>query len=324
MSFNEKKVRKILRGKANVRGFSKKIRKRIVGGKEIEEQVIKIYVSKKVNKIDLAMVDLIPDEIDGIPTDIVEIGEVEAKGLEDRVRPLEAGYSIGNIGISSGTLGWYFEKGGKIYAGSNTHILSDNIGPLCIERRIVQPGRSDNGMIPDDVVGTHVWHKPLKRALNPVNALWMVLVNLIYQIVGQDPPYDLTDSEPRYLDFGVMEATVPYEKHIEGLQEWSGFIGLVFAGSDRASFICKAKYILQEGYTPVDVDVVEVEIGDLIHKVGKTTGYTTGRVTDDSAYVWVTYGGFGNDRPFDDIIMTEHMIEGGDSGSSAWLHAVPS
>jgi hypothetical protein len=324
MSINEKKIRKTLEGKANIQGFSKKIRKRIVDGREVEEEVIKVYVTKKVDPKTLAMVDLIPKEIDGIPTDVVEIGKVEALGLKDKVRPLVAGYSIGNLDISAGTLGWYFEKGGKTYVGSNTHILSDNIGPLCIEKRIVQPGKQDDGEVPDDKVGTHVWHKPLKRALNPFNALWMVLVNLIYQILGQDPPNDLTDSTPRQLDFGVMEATVPYEKKIEGLQEWSDFVGLAFAGSDTFSFICKAKYILQEGYTPVDVDVVEVGVDEVVHKVGRTTGYTTGRVVDDSAFVWVSYGGFGNDRPFDDVIMTEKMLEGGDSGSSVWRHATPS
>jgi len=324
MSINEKKIRKTLEGKANIQGFSKKIRKRVVDGREVEEEVIKVYVTKKVDKKALAMVDLIPEEIDGIPTDVVEIGEVKALGLKDKIRPLVAGYSIGNLGISAGTLGWYFEKGGKTYVGSNTHVLSDNIGPLCMEKRIVQPGKLDDGEVPDDVVGKHVWHIPLKRALNPFNALWMVLVNLIFQILGQDPPYDLADSTPRQLDFGVMEATVPYEKKIEGLQDWSGFVGLAFAGSDIFSFICKAKYILLEGYTPVDVDVVEVGVDEVVHKVGRTTGYTTGRIVDDSMHLWVSYGGFGNDRPFDDVIMTEKMLEGGDSGSSVWRQAIPS
>ena len=101
-------------------------------------------------------------------------------------------------------------------------------------------------------------------------------------------------------------------KKVKKTIPWSLHMAIVSARA--ASFICKAKYILQEGYTPVDVDVVEVEIDDLLHKVGKTTGYTTGRVTDDSVYVWVSYGGFGNDSPFDDVIMTEQMIEGGTAG----------
>ena len=84
------------------------------------------------------------------------------------------------------------------------------------------------------------------------------------------------------------------------------------------------EFIRNDADTPVDVDVVEVEVGDILHKVGRTTGYTTGRVIDDSAYVWVSYGGYGNNRPFDDIIMTEKMLEGGDSGSSVWKHATPS
>ena len=67
-----------IRGKRNVVGYSKKLRKRIKDGEEVEEEVIRIYVSQKVDHSSLSLRDLIPGQIDGVPTDVVEIGEMKA------------------------------------------------------------------------------------------------------------------------------------------------------------------------------------------------------------------------------------------------------
>ncbi|MCW4035932.1 MAG: hypothetical protein NWE75_01945, partial [Candidatus Bathyarchaeota archaeon] len=90
-----------IKDKKNVVGYSKKLRRRIKEGREVEEEVIRIYVSKKVDPSALDLKDLIPREIEGIPTDVVEIGEMKALNLHPlahvtRVRPLVAGVSIGN------------------------------------------------------------------------------------------------------------------------------------------------------------------------------------------------------------------------------------
>lgn len=58
-------------------------------------------------------------------------------------------------------------------------------------------------------------------------------------------------------------------------------------------------------------------VGDEIHKMGRTTEYTSGQVVDDSAYGRVGYGGVSFDE-FDDVILTAAILEGGDSGSAAW------
>jgi len=76
-----------IRGKKNVVGYSKKLRRRIRDGMEVEEEVIRIYVSKKVDPSALDLKDLIPGEIDGIPTDVVEIGEMRALGLQQPLFP---------------------------------------------------------------------------------------------------------------------------------------------------------------------------------------------------------------------------------------------
>ena len=99
--------------------------------------------------------------------------------------------------------------------------------------------------------------------------------------------------------------------------ECEGFIGLGFAGSNQASFFCKAQHIRDVGWKPIGKTIMPVTVGETIHKIGRTTEYTSGQVVDDSAYGRVNYGGV-NYVEFDDVILTTAMLEGGDSGDSAW------
>ena len=94
-----------IRDKKNVVGYSKKLRKRIKAGREVEEEVIRIYVSTKVDPALLDLKNLIPQEVEGVPTDVVEIGEMKALNLRPlahvtRVCPFVAGVSIGNWAIT--------------------------------------------------------------------------------------------------------------------------------------------------------------------------------------------------------------------------------
>ncbi len=326
MSFNEKKIRKIIKGKKNVSGYVKTIQKRIRGGVEVDEDVIVILVEEKIPLDTLAASDLIPDEIDGIKTDVVVSDKIVAMGTKDRRIPLVAGYSIGNINCTAGTYGYYFRRirdGKGPLPGSNRHVFGDgSMRPNVVEKRIMQPGPTDGGK-DYPVVGNYFEGTALKMGLNPFSALWMILVNLIYQLFGQEPPYDITDSEPRHLDFAVMDPLVALDMLVAGLLDWDDFCGIFFAGSDSRSFFCKAKYITEFGYEPVDVNVKEAKVGDIVYRGdGRTTPRGQGTVVYDSVYIWVNYGGYGNSIPFDDVVMTTKMIEGGDSGLAVWLTAI--
>ena len=83
MSFEE--IWEKIKDKKNVIGYSKKFKKRIKDGKKVDEEVIRIYVSEKIDLVDLDLRDLIPREIDGVLTDVVEIGEIKALKKEDKV-----------------------------------------------------------------------------------------------------------------------------------------------------------------------------------------------------------------------------------------------
>lgn len=323
MSLNDEKIRKAIKGKKNVSGYVKTKQKRMRDGVEVDEEVIVVLVEKKVPLETLALTDLIPDEIDGIPTDVIVSDKIVAMGTKDKIRPLVAGYSIGHINITAGTMGYYYKRisdGKGPLPGSNKHVFSDVLGPTVLDKRIVQPGPSDGGELP--IVGHYFEGTDLKRALNPLNALWMILVNWLYQLFGKEPPYDITDSEPRNLDFAVMDETVALDLTVAGLSDWDDFCGVWFAGSDSASFFCKAKYITEFGYEPIDVNVKEARAGDMVYKGDtRTTPRGSAMVIYESVFIWVGYGGFGNDLPFDNVTMTEKIIEGGDSGGAVFLEA---
>ena len=124
-------------------------------------------------------------------------------------------------------------------------------------------------------------------------------------------------AERAKIDFAVAEPTTDYELELYTAEECEGFIGLGFAGSNQASFFCKAQHIRDVGWTPISKTIMPVTMGETIHKIGRTTEYTSGQVVDDSAYGRVNYGG-SNYVEFDDVILTTAMLEGGDSGDSAW------
>lgn len=325
MSLNEKKIRKIIKDKKNIRGHGKKLQKRIRDGVEVDEDVIVILVDEKVSLDTLAASDIIPDEIDGIPTDVQVAGHVKSMGTKDKIHPLVAGYSIGHINITVGSLCYFFERIRDGYGpvlGSNRHVFSDTMGPVTLENRILQPGPLDGGILPP--VTSYLEGTDLRMALNPFLALWMILVNAIFWLLRQDPPYDLTDSTPRNLDFAVSLKVVQADISIlvAGLIDWDDFCGIWFAGSDQASFFCKAKYITEFGYKPIDVNVKEAHDGDIVYKGdSRTTPRGQATVRNDAVFIWVDYGGFGNSRPFDDVVMTTKVIEGGDSGTAVFLQA---
>lgn len=317
-------------GLHNVTGYSKKLRNRVRDGKTVEEETFRVYVSRKLPLEGISLQHRIPSEIEGIPTDVWNIGEMvipplmTATPLEytHRERPLKAGIGLGNEAITVGTHGWYFEKNGEIGLGSNAHVISEN--PLesgSWEKDILQPGKYDGGKAPEDTVAKYKWHQQLYGGVSncPLARGFAWTANALSLLSMRRTRFKLFTEGENKIDFGITEEpSVDYELEIYGAKEWSGFTGLGFAGSDRASFLCKAGNIVdQTGWKPVEAEIKPVKVGDTLFKIGRTSEYSIGEVLDDCAHGTVNYGGY-NYIELDDLIMTEAMLQGGDSGSSAW------
>ncbi len=116
-----------------------------VGGKETTDLCLQVYVETKLPPKELSPEALIPERISELPTDVVEVGIIEAQSYTACVRPARPGYSIGHYRITAGTFGCLVKscRTGRCYILSNNHVLA-NSNQARIGDPIVQPGPYDN------------------------------------------------------------------------------------------------------------------------------------------------------------------------------------
>jgi intein/homing endonuclease len=321
----------------NVVGFSLKYQKKIVDGQETEEPCLRIYVSKKVPKDYLTSDIIIPSSIDGIKTDVVEIGEVKilpffplpkakVTSKTEKVRPVVLGVSIGNESITAGTVSFLMkDRNGNVVVSSNAHVFTDgdpSKQPEQIEwRKILQPGKYDGGTL-DDWVATYLWHKPIiplgGKSNCPIGKIVCDTYNFFSNLLGRK-----TLLQPvirpifNKIDFAVATPFHPsyFENRLFDEDNLNNIasIGLLFAGSETSTIVCKMTNILQEGYSPLPPfdKVAEAKEGITVYKTGRTTCKTSGTVLDSAGVVNVSYGSYI--ATFEDVIISDMKSAGGDS-----------
>ena len=320
--------------KANVVGYSLKPQPRIRNGKTLPELCFRVYVSRKLPAKELRATDVIPREIGGVPVDVVEVGEVRALGYTikegkpektRRFRPVIFGVSIGHVQVTAGTNGFLFaDKKGNQYFGSNAHVLTPDPSKepdRILVKDIVQPGPYDGGTLADKVA-EYVWHRRIVPVGGgsgcPVARVWAGIYNSLAKALGARTRLVPVIAEPNRVDFAVASPKTEFLIRFPDF-DFTGhkFVGLGFAGSDVASLVCKAGHIADEGYYPVGAGTAEVREGDVVMKTGRTSCFTKAKVIDASAAMKVGYGSFT--AWFEDVVLTEKLLEPGDSGSSVWL-----
>ncbi len=132
------------------------------GGKETKTKCVRFYVAQKIHKNALSARTLLPESIDGIPTDVIVTGKFRLFGTAEnnklKRRPIRPGTSIGfefppprDNFVMAGTFGAVVSKNGKRYILSNNHVLAEN-GLISIGGRIFQPGLLDGGNAATDQV----------------------------------------------------------------------------------------------------------------------------------------------------------------------------
>lgn len=140
-------------------------------GKPTDEPAILVFVQNKVSEASFiskhSIDELIPSNIDGIPTDVIEVGDLKKQGFTQKVRPLVPGYSCGHGGITAGTMGGFFlDRQKEIVMLSNNHVVG-NENRASINDLIYQPGPADS------------------RSLNPIGRLKNYL-----RLNNADNPHD--------------------------------------------------------------------------------------------------------------------------------------
>jgi hypothetical protein len=297
-----------------------------VGNKEDKtategEQAVVVLVERKLPLAALSAADVIPPTVDGVRTDVYEVGYLRAfLTPRDRHRPtIPCGVSIGHFAITAGTLGAIVtdRNTGEKLILSNNHVLA-NSNSAQIGDAIIQPGAADGGQNPADVVAHLHRFVPMAFIGDPEGP-------------GDpggpgDPPTD--PGEPG----GCLPAAVNL---INVLSSLFGSTQRVNVGAPQVVASVPASSSAQVINNLVDcalgkpvdpnmftgqiLDIGTVSgtkaasLGQTVRKSGRTTNFTTGTVTLLNATVNVAYG--SKTARFTGQIITTPMSQGGDSGS---------
>ncbi len=330
MISNFKEIWTELKKYPNVNGISEEYMPKIIGGETHEETpCIRVYVRHKVARNLLHPKYLIPMIVDGVQTDVVEIGVVRALRTR-RHRPLVKGVSMGHWNISAGTLGGFFhDDDGNIYIGTNAHVGTQDAMLTHEEQkngdtRWIQPGRYDGGG-ENDVIGHYYWH----QQLFPVNYepdcniadRVVKFLNGVAEAFGRTTRVEKVADIENTIDFAVGTISTCdgfVNEFIDDVRPREhNFVGLFFAGSSETSIGCRGSELAKYGFYPCGYDIVEPEWGMRVVKSGRTTGFTESTINDTSATIRVGFA-FGVVVEFSHVFLTRiSMLQGGDSGSFA-------
>jgi hypothetical protein len=258
-----------------------------------DELSVVVLVRQKVPYAGLPTKSVIPQEVAGIRTDVIEVGDLRPLSMRtDRQRPAPGGVSLGHYKITAGTLGCVVRdrKTGARLILSNNHVLA-NRNDAQPGDAILQPGPIDGGQADKDTIALLLRFQPIHFNTTP-------------------PTCNLAKG---YASLGNILARLTGSRHqIQVFRVFPTASNLVDAAVARP---IDENDILDESLEigPVNEET-SPELGMAVCKSGRTTGYTTGTISVLDATVLVNYG---PDRPatFDEQIITTPMSNGGDSGS---------
>ncbi|MDT3738829.1 MAG: hypothetical protein RO257_04935 [Candidatus Kapabacteria bacterium] len=269
----------VKRGSGNVVGMGVGVKWK--NGQPTGEPALVVLVNQKLDKNQVSKGDLVPTKLADMQTDVLEVGYPFAGGSE----PL-------NTGIQTLTKRSRPAEGG--YSVGHYKITAGTIA-TCVYDIIPQPG-----------VGIPAKYYILSNNHVLANSNDASLGDPILQPGPYDGGVDPADRIARLSRFIpiAFTPTVPL-----ALQN-----NLVDAAVAEGQFHDLDREIYWTGYVRGWKPKSKVTVGTIVQKTGRTTNYTTGRITAVNATVDVNYGS-GRVARFKDQIITTNMSAGGDSGS---------
>jgi hypothetical protein len=283
--------RSILLARPNVVGVG--ISYKSQHGQSTDELSVAVLVSRKIPRAALSAQQLIPEELDGVRTDVIQVGELRAlQSRLERWRPAPGGVSIAHYRVSAGTLGCVVrDRGtGTRLILSNNHVLADsnagNPGDV-----ILQPGPADGGQQNQDVLAHLERYCSLQFNEEPgtcaIADTAASLANAIARLLRSSHRLQSRRVQPQAAN--LVDAAVARP----------------LADSEVLDDILEVGMV---------TGAAQAELNMNVRKSGRTTGFTTGQITVLDATLTVNYGS-GRNATFDDQIVSTPMSQGGDSGS---------
>jgi len=266
------------------------------GDESTGEPAFIVYVEKKLPVANLVRSHVVPKKIDGLATDVVEIGVVKMLGVRtNRERPCQPGVSIGHYQSTAGTFGAVVKDKatGELMILSNNHVMANGSSFQEIKAKsgdpILQPGPYDGGTIKDRIGILHRY------------------IPLVKNYTKTDCPVAsaVARGGTRLLNLVRQDYEIRFYKRYRGENN----VDCALAKLDSPDTVMAT--ILEIGDL---AGVTEVKPGSVVQKSGRTTGITTGKVKSigttlqvemkEEEKVW-----------FIDQVVTEMASQPGDSGA---------
>ncbi len=267
---------------------------KISAGKRTDELALICSVEFKRTKQMLSAGELIPAGIQNVATDVLPTGLIYAlQEPTEKFRPAPGGVSIGHYLITAGTLGCYVTKNNKKYILSNNHVLA-NSNDGQIGDAIYQPGPHDGGTSTDQIATLNKFiHIQFEGGDNgggsscSIGNFTAAVLNTLAALTGSKTRLQAVlkpKTAENLVDCALAE---PLDKN------------------DVLDEIFKIGKI---------AGVTEATLNMNVKKSGRTTGLTTGSITQIDVTSRVSYG-TNKTALFVDQLMAGAMSAGGDSGS---------
>jgi hypothetical protein len=256
-----------------------------------DELSLVVSVTHKRDPSVLEAQDLVPQQVDGVRTDVVETGPLYAfdLGPRDRWRPVvPPGVSVGHFRITAGTFGCLVRRGEEVFILSNNHVLA-NVNEAQAGDHILQPGPADHGTAADHVAS---------------------LADFVPLDFGTSAPECPFAEWSAKLLNAVAGALGSHHK-LEAVRQTDGVNHVDAALARPLSPDLVTNEILHIG---APAGIGEATLGTEVQKTGRTTDYTQGTITQVDATVRIDY--YGPSALFTDQLIATPMSEPGDSGSA--------
>lgn len=257
------------------------------------ELSVVVMVRRKLPVAALPADAVVPRQMNGVRTDVVEVGELRAQQVRTaRWRPAPGGVSIGHYKITAGTLGCVVRDRAtsERLILSNNHVLA-NSNDASPGDAILQPGPADGGTVANDRIATLLRFCPIQFSEAPstcgIAEGAASFANFLAQLAGSSHRLQAIQVHPQAVNL-VDAAVARPDVDTDVLNE-----------------------ILEIG---VVSGTVPATLGMQVRKSGRTTELTTGTISVLDATVSVSYGP-GRTATFENQIVAGPMSQGGDSGS---------
>jgi hypothetical protein len=260
--------------------------------KKSEDICITVLVRRKLPVDALQPKDLVPGELEGVLTDVIEVGELRThQSRTERWRPIPGGVSIGHYLITAGTLGCVVRDraSNEKLILSNNHVLA-NSNQAREGDPILQPGVADQGNVDEDLVARLHGFVPISFNIEPPTCeIAKMLATMMNRIAGL---------------LGSKHRLIAHKEDAQAVNQVDAAVAQPVPGIEVLEEILEIGVV--GGITPA-------KLGMRVRKSGRSTGFTSGQITVLDSTVDVNYG--ESKARFEGQIITSGMSAPGDSGS---------